>query len=285
MALPSDEAYSLEHLAASVKLVDEAISGFDRWRIDGEVLLGIFDFTKYTLYEDLEKNREAVKAHPLIKAINGDPSALRDPPESPRAEELDEAVPPKNVFQVLEADSSQQEAIEAAKRGVDFVLQGPPGTGKSQTISNIIAEKLAAGETVLFVSEKQAALDVVKSRLDDIGLGRFCLEAHGEKANKEAVLQSLASELRSNPIRYPSDRDDVTSNLASVRRELNQYGDLLFTRPGGGETTVYDAMGRVAQHPDAPSFSLDLEAPSSTTIQTSTRCSTSFSACPSTNTR
>ncbi|WP_317176015.1 DUF4011 domain-containing protein [Halomontanus rarus] len=261
LALPSDEAYSLEHLAASVKLVDEAISGFDRWRIDGEVLLGIFDFTKYTLYEDLEKNREAVKAHPLIKAINGDPSALRDPPESPRADELDGAVSPKDTFQVLEADSSQQEAIEAAKRGGDFVLQGPPGTGKSQTIANIITEKLAAGETVLFVSEKQAALDVVKNRLDDVGLGRFCLEAHGEKANKEAVLQSLASELRSDPIRYPSDRDDVTSNLASVRRELNQYGDLLFTRPGDGETTVYDAMGRVAQHPNAPSFSLNLENP------------------------
>ncbi|WP_160046299.1 DUF4011 domain-containing protein [Natrialba sp. INN-245] len=261
LALPSDEAYSLEYLAASVKLVDDAISGFDRWRIDGEVLLGIFDFTKYTLYEDLEKNREAVKAHPLIKAINGDPSALRNPPESPRGDELDEAVPPEDIFQVLDADSSQQEAIEAAKRGIDFVLQGPPGTGKSQTIANIIAEKLAAGETVLFVSEKQAALDVVKNRLDDVGLGRFCLEAHGEKANKEAVLQSLASELRSDPIRYPSDRDDVTSNLASVRHELNQYGDLLFARPGDGETTVYDAMGRVAQHPDAPSISLDLETP------------------------
>lgn len=261
LTLPSDAAYSIEHLAASVKLIDDAISGFDRWRIDGEVLLGIFDFTKYTLYEDLEKNREAVKAHPLIKAVNGDPSALRDPPESPRAAELDDAVSPKDVYQVLDADSSQQEAIEAAKRGMDFVLQGPPGTGKSQTIANIIAEKLAAEETVLFVSEKQAALDVVKNRLGDVGLGRFCLEAHGERANKEAVLQSLASELRSNPIRYPSDRDDVTSNLESVRRELNQYGDLLFTRPGDGETTVYGAMGRVAQYPNAPSLSLDLDTP------------------------
>ena len=38
-------------------------------------------------------------------------------------------------------------------------MQGPPGTGKSQTITNIIAECLYNGKKVLFVSEKQAALN------------------------------------------------------------------------------------------------------------------------------
>jgi predicted ATP-dependent serine protease len=40
-------------------------------------------------------------------------------------------------------------------------MDGPPGTGKSQTIANMIAELVADGKTVLFVSEKAAALDVV----------------------------------------------------------------------------------------------------------------------------
>jgi KaiC/GvpD/RAD55 family RecA-like ATPase len=58
-------------------------------------------------------------------------------------------------------------------RGKNLVIQGPPGTGKSQTIANIIANALAEGKRVLFLSEKQAALDVVKRRLDLADSGTF----------------------------------------------------------------------------------------------------------------
>ena len=78
---------------------------------------------------------------------------------------------------MIDADASQQEAIEAAKAGVSFVMQGPPGTGKSQTITNIVAEMLAAGKRVLFVSQKMAALEVVQHRLNQAGLGDFCLQS------------------------------------------------------------------------------------------------------------
>src|SRR4029079_3913733 len=80
------------------------------------------------------------------------------------ADKLDD-VPPRDTFQVLDADSSQQGAILAAKSGTSMVIEGPPGTGKSQTITNIIAECLSQGKTVLFVAEKSAALEVVKRRL------------------------------------------------------------------------------------------------------------------------
>ena len=54
----------------------------------------------------------------------------------------------------VSADSSQMVAIAAAAKGKSFVLQGPPGTGKSQTITNMIANALYQGKTVLFVSRK-----------------------------------------------------------------------------------------------------------------------------------
>ncbi|WP_146028459.1 AAA domain-containing protein, partial [Cylindrospermopsis raciborskii] len=60
----------------------------------------------------------------------------------------DSQVKPQNIFQVLDADSSQQVVIEAAKRGDSFVVQGPPGTGKSQTIVNMITELIGAGKSV-----------------------------------------------------------------------------------------------------------------------------------------
>ena len=69
-----------------------------------------------------------------------------------------------------------------AAAGESFVLHGPPGTGKSQTITNMIANALYNGKSVLFVAEKMAALSVVQRRLEKIGLGPFCLEMHSNKA-------------------------------------------------------------------------------------------------------
>jgi len=250
--LPPDTAFELDELEAGFAYVDEVISGFDRWSIAPEVILGIFDFSKFSLYTDLEEHRQAVKDDAFVRALNGDTSALPEPPSTPSASNLDQAVSPAETFQVLDADSSQQEAIEAAKRGMSFVLQGPPGTGKSQTISNIIAEKMANGETVLFVSEKQAALNVVKDRLDDVDLGRFCLEAHGEKANKKAILEDLGRELRSDPLQHPNERKSVVSNLDEIRATLNQYKEQLFYSPARQDTTTYDAFGIISKRDEYP---------------------------------
>lgn len=261
LALPPDDALDLETLDEAFAFVEEVISGQSRWEIAPEVILGIFDFSKFGLYADLEENREQIKENPIVKAINGDPSALDEPPETPSAEELDEQVSPADTFQVLDADSSQQEAIEAAKRGMSFVLQGPPGTGKSQTISNILAEKMAAGETVLFVSEKQAALNVVKNRLEDVGLGRFCLEAHGEKASKKDVLEKLEQELKADPLAPPAEREQVVSNLEDTRSALNQYKERLFYSPPGQEMTPYEAFGIVSKREELPRLDVEFDNP------------------------
>ena len=81
-----------------------------------------------------------------------------------------EAVAP---YLIQDADVSQHSALIDVMKGHNLVIHGPPGTGKSQTIANIIANALAVGKTVLFVAEKQAALDVVKRRLGTGGSGRF----------------------------------------------------------------------------------------------------------------
>ncbi len=57
----------------------------------------------------------------------------------------------------------------------------------------MIAQCLAQGRTVLFVSQKTAALEVVqRAGLQEIGLGDYCLEVHSTKAQKKsAVLGQL----------------------------------------------------------------------------------------------
>ena len=71
----------------------------------------------------------------------------------------------------------------------DYVLFGPPGTDKSQSITNCLAH----GKTVLFVSQKTAAVEVVRQRMNTIGLGNYCLEVHSTEAQKSSVLEQLAT--------------------------------------------------------------------------------------------
>ena len=85
----------------------------------------------------------------------------------------------------------QAQAVGLARTGRSFIIQGPPGTGKSQTIANLLARAIATGKKVLFVAEKQAALEVVQRRLAAAGLGDFCLELHSHKAGKREVIGEL----------------------------------------------------------------------------------------------
>src|SRR5205823_6212254 len=95
------------------------------------------------------------------------------------------------AYPVVDADSSQLEVLARARAKSSMVVQGPPGTGKSQTIVNLIAQAIRDGQSVLFVSEKRAALEVVYRRLRDAGLADLCLELHSHKANKREVVRDL----------------------------------------------------------------------------------------------
>ena len=117
----------------------------------------------------------------IVNILNGDSELIESADYSGINDYNHDNTDPKQIYSVVDADSSQQDAILLAKRGASFVLQGPPGTGKSQTITNIIAELLAQGKSVLFVSEKLAALQVVYNRLSAAGIGDFCLRQHRTK--------------------------------------------------------------------------------------------------------
>ena len=48
---------------------------------------------------------------------------------------------------------------------------------------------------MLFVSEKAAALDVVRDRLDEAGLRAYLLELHSHKATRKQVAVTLGTAL------------------------------------------------------------------------------------------
>ncbi len=217
------------------KLVAKAISTMTKWRVLPDIHLGFFSFTKFVMYKDLDSKSwpegKSPTTNQLITAIF-DPSSAKQSISEFSENEVDEKLNARDLYHVMDADPSQIAVIEDVKAGRNLVVEGPPGTGKSQTITNIIAELLAAGKTVLFVSEKMAALEVVKSRLDQVGLGDFCLELHSRKSNKKDVLEELKRTIDRSPPKSISIENEF-DKLDSYKSELNNYAKALREPLGG----------------------------------------------------
>jgi len=172
-------------------------------------------------------------------------------PDEIRRMDLDVVYPPEQTFQVVDADSSQLRAIAAVARQHDLVIEGPPGTGKSQTITNLIAQALAANKSVLFVAEKMAALSVVHGRLAAAGLGEFCLELHSTKANKRAVMQALGTALDAS-LQGVAAPTASTQRLPAVRATLTEYVRAVHDPHGALGASPYQGYGEYGRVMGAP---------------------------------
>ncbi|MBU1087899.1 MAG: DUF4011 domain-containing protein, partial [Candidatus Omnitrophica bacterium] len=224
----------------------------ERWRVTNDIFLGLFSFAKFMMYKDLEANSKDILENEVIKIICGQQSKERQSLGALCSwEELKESIKPQNTFQVLDADSSQQRAIIIVKKGNNLVIEGPPGTGKSQTIANIIGEMLADGKKVLFVSQKMAALEVVKKRLEAVGLGDFCLELHSRLTNKKRVIEELSECLRK-PQWPDHNHDQDLLKLQQVKEELAAYAKEVSMPFGELRLSPYQAMGIIAAMPEIP---------------------------------
>ncbi len=187
-----DDEDSIGSIESYLQQVTSAIDGLKRWQVRRWLVLGHFSFGRFAMYADLDPEKWGdVVAHDLVGSIlrgveqKADPNKLPSVPEDYPIDdpEIEHLAP----FLIQDADASQHSALVDVMKGSNLVIQGPPGTGKSQTITNVIANVLAAGKRVLFLAEKQAALEVVKRRLDRAGLGHFCLELHSHKASSKSI--------------------------------------------------------------------------------------------------
>jgi hypothetical protein len=160
--------------------VTKAISRQGEWSVDSNsIAVGFFSFAKFLMYRDLDPNtwedEGVLLRHGVLNCLIGNKYFSGDPSLYGDDDFVDDHLQKNPIQTVLDADSTQSLALLDIAAGTNMVIQGPPGTGKSQTIVNIVAHAVAVGKKVLFVSEKKAALDVVKQRLERVGLGDACL--------------------------------------------------------------------------------------------------------------
>ncbi|AFY02279.1 AAA domain-containing protein [Bdellovibrio bacteriovorus] len=108
------------------------------------------------------------------------------------------------------------------------MIQGPPGSGKSQTIVNLIADYLAKGKKVLFVSEKRPALDVVYNRMKGANIESQAVLIHSSDLNKSDLYKSFLEMAAAAPCEV-SQREwhDLTESLDHTKKEMNAYADAL----------------------------------------------------------
>lgn len=230
--------------------VTTAIGNQHGWEVDHRVILTCFTFQKEAIYQDLKDHEEEILSSGLIQllALGPDsPSANTFGFEPPSDDVLDQAAPPETLHNILDADSSQRRSIISARDGRSFVMDGPPGTGKSQTIANIIAELMANGKTVLFVSEKAAALDVVRNRLTQVHLDSFILELHSSATSRKQYAETMGEALTSRlKVKNAFTTSDIT-NLTRVRRDLTDFAHgMNDERPSLGRN-LHWALGRLAE--------------------------------------
>jgi len=198
--------------------VEQSVSqNFPRWKVKRYMTVGFLNFGKLLMHRDLDPARWPedcrLEENELVSAVvagsgqiggreaSGDYGADGSFHSEIRIDELPQIY---EEYPIIDnADSSQHSALIDAMDGKNLVIEGPPGTGKSQTITNLIAAAMHSGKTVLFVSEKLAALEVVKQRLDEWGLGEFCLELHSHATQKSGVMESVKSRLNLRPVTAP----------------------------------------------------------------------------------
>ncbi len=197
----------------------ESIVSKLKWTVSRECKLGIFSFLKINMYKDIKENTDKIIKNESIRTLLGEADTRSDINSVQREQSCDLL----DLHNVVDADSSQAEAIELAKEGKSFVLQGPPGTGKSQTITNIIAECLYDGKKVLFVSEKLAALNVVYDKLKKVGLEEFCLELHSHKASKKQVIEELFRTLKLQKSGLSDKADKELRQKKELQKQLDDY--------------------------------------------------------------
>ncbi|WP_417430964.1 DUF4011 domain-containing anti-phage protein Hhe [Kiloniella sp.] len=236
-----------------------------RWSIRRQATLALLNFTKQAMYQDLSPDNwpsgAKIEDHPIIKQFftSTEDERENNSPSYEVEHSIDSIDEVHEAYPLIDdADSSQHSALIDAIDGENLVIEGPPGSGKSQTITNLIAASIANGKRVLFVAEKMAALNVVKSRLDRAGLGDFCLELHSHKTNKQKILNDLHLRINNQEnYRSPSDIKVNIERYEALKSQLLKYVELINNHWRATNLSLHQILNKATRYREHLSINPD----------------------------
>lgn len=240
--LPPFEDTSIEaYLATVAEVAPKTVA---TWKARRQIAVGVFPSARMAMYHDLDPLHGSLHASEIVQSIL---TGSNSDAENPFGDEynVDEPQIEATVpHLVMDADSSQFSTLVDIAQGKNVAVEGPPGTGKSQTIVNAIASALAAGKKVLFVAEKLAALNVVRSRLDAVGLGEFLLTLQAERSTREQVVASIRERIEMDRPQAVRDYELQLAEFQRARSELSEYIALVTAPFENTGFTVHDILGK-----------------------------------------
>ncbi|MEV0457053.1 AAA domain-containing protein [Catellatospora methionotrophica] len=236
---PYDPAPLFEQLAKAA----QDVRGFT---VGPELLVGTFLYEKLPMVADITEHSELLESSEVIAALAGDPRALSELyATAPVEPDAPDRLPPGDEFLVLDADSSQSYAVNAAVAGHHLVVKGPPGTGKSQTIANMIMALAARGRTALFVAEKRAAIDAVLDRLNQVGLDDLVQNLHGDQSSRRELARALDSRLQRARHETRPTTEDTDRSLLDARGALAAHHAALHTKHDPWGLSMFELQSRL----------------------------------------
>jgi hypothetical protein len=201
-------------------------------------VLGLFPLANQGLIRDTTELLDASKIEgPLASFITVSESLTGTSASRSLIKENQNVI--HDEFLVSAADPCQARAVRLARTARGLVVHGPPGTGKSQTITNVIGDHLARGQRVLFVCDKRTALDVVRYRLEKVGLGGLCAIVHDPQRDQKNLYLGIRSQLDALPEITPAtgaarELQKIDAELKHLHAELTLFDQRVCAKPDKG---------------------------------------------------
>jgi len=249
--------FDIDGLIQQVRQQVNVVHKKANWVVAEDATIGTFDFSSFHMWKDLQTNWATLAKVPLVKhLIETDGTKPFIDEKTPNTDFTGAELDAEIEKLPLPSDETQVKAILKSLAGSSFVIQGPPGTGKSQTISNLLARNLQEGKRVLFMSEKPAALAVVKTRLDAIGLGAFVLDLHDKGTKPANIRNQLLEALDANPGKDESGLGAAAAEYDTALRTLATYPAKLHKVDSKYGFSVYSSRDKLLLVPGISKLSL-----------------------------
>jgi len=222
-------------------------------------VLGKYPVGGNAIQKDFSAILESSEINPLLEELLLELDGVDYFAETPAQDELllpggqNLEIREEKLQYIHETNTSQENVLAAVQELDALVIQGPPGTGKSQTIVNLIAQAVSEKKTILMVSEKKTALDVVYSRLGE--LSRYALQID-DVGNKNAFYQQLTqmTALGAETFAASSDTSPVSEQIEATFDKLDQIFQKLTTSGSFGIAPHKLYLQSSAQTPKTPEF-------------------------------
>ena len=203
--------------------------------VDNSLVLGKFplysssiqkDFNDLTLKDEINKALNDIISSPLelSKEERSEPMSSKD------FMERGMSVSERDIDYINSVNSAQEQVMAALEWMDELVVQGPPGTGKSQVITSLITDAVNKEKTVLMVSEKKTALDVVYSRLGHLSKYVMMID---DVTNKDLFYDQLKTmlDLPPNKTDRPESTEKISDEIDGHIDELKRIANGMYT-PG-----------------------------------------------------